>query len=56
MPLIATSVEHAGVARIFFDLREAAPSRTRETDRGGDRARSALAAMDTEAGRSAPAE
>jgi hypothetical protein len=26
MPLIATSVEQSGIARIFFDMRTAAPS------------------------------
>ena len=57
MPLIATSIEHAGVARIFFDLREAAPSPDEERQIAAAIERgSARGAMDTEARRPAPAE
>jgi hypothetical protein len=57
MPLIATSIEHAGVARFFFDLREAAPSPDEERQIAATIERAfALAATDTEAGRTAPAE
>jgi hypothetical protein len=57
MPLIATSIEHAGVARIFFDMREVAPSPDEERQiAAAMECTSALAAMDTEAGRPAPAE
>ena len=56
MPLIATSIEHAGVARIF-DLREAAPSPDEERQIAATIERAfALAATDTEAGWTAPAE
>ena len=57
MPLIATSIEHAGVARMFFDMREAAPSPDDEKQiAAAIECSSALAAMGPEAGRSAPAE
>jgi hypothetical protein len=57
MPLIATDIEHAGVARIFFDMREAAPSSDQERQITAAIERAfALAAMDADAGLPAPAE